>query len=121
MNPQEVYASNTVVMGTLYVDKIEARVLFDSGATHSLISSYFSKKLAKDKILMKNPLAISTLLGKSIEVKYVYPICVVEIGGRILPVDLIKLVVLDFDVVLGMNWLSKNHATIKYYEKCIIF
>ena len=53
--------------------------------------------------------------------KYVYPTYVVEIGRRILLADLIKLTVLDFDVILGMNWLSKNHATIDCYERCITF
>ena len=29
--------------------------------------------------------------------------------------------ILDFDVILGMAWLSENHATINCYEKCIVF
>ena len=41
LNPQEVHASTTAVIGTLLVDKVKARVLFDSGATHSFISLYF--------------------------------------------------------------------------------
>ena len=53
--------------------------------------------------------------------KYVYPTCVVEFEGRMLSADLTKLAVLDFDVILGMDWLSKNHAAINCYEKCIMF
>ena len=41
LNPQEVHASTTAVTGTLLVDKLKARVLFDSGATHLFISPYF--------------------------------------------------------------------------------
>ena len=29
--------------------------------------------------------------------------------------------ILDFDVILGMDWLSENHATINCYEKCVVF
>ena len=52
---------------------------------------------------MKVPLATGTPLGESIEVRFVYPKCVVEIGRRVLPVDLIELAVFDFDVILEMD------------------
>ena len=87
INPQDVKASNTVVAGILYIDRIKARVLFDSRAMHSFISPYFASKLVRDKILMKNPLAISTPLGEIIEVRYMYPACVVEVEDRVLSAD----------------------------------
>ncbi len=90
VNPQEAQASNAAVTGMLLIDKIKARVLFDSGATHSFISPYFAKKLAKDNILMHISLAISTPVGDSIKAKYMYPTCVVEIEGKTLPIDLIS-------------------------------
>ena len=120
VNPQEAHASNTAVTGTFLIDKLKARVLFDSGATHSFISPYFSHKLARDKTLMKSPLTISTPVGEPVEVRYMYPACVVEIKERVLPADLIELAILDFDVILGMDWLAKNHATINCYEKCVM-
>ena len=52
---------------------------------------------------MKVPLAIGTPLEESIEVRFLYPGCVVEIRKRALPVDLIELAVFDFDVILGMD------------------
>ena len=119
INPQDVQASNTAVAGTLLIDRVKARVLFDSGATHSFVSPYFANKLARDKILMKNYLAISTPLGETIEVKYMYPACVVEVEGRVLPEDLIELAVLDFDVILGIDWLFDNYATLNCREKCV--
>ena len=70
---------------------------------------------------MKNYLAISTPLGETIEVKYMYPACVVEVEGRVLPADLIELAVLDFDVILGMDWLFDNYATLNCREKCVQF
>src|SRR5262249_18338910 len=53
--------------------------------------------------------------------QYIYTFCVVELGGRKLLANLIKLPVLDFDVILGMDWLAVNHATINCYRKCIEF
>ena len=109
------------MIGTFLIDKLKARVLFNSRATHLFISSYFANKLAKDKILMKNPLVINTPIGEPIEVKHMYPSCVVEIEEKTLPADLIELAILDFDVILGMDWLSENCSTINCYKKYVMF
>ena len=116
-----MHASTIAVTGTLLVDKLKARVLFDSGATHSFISPYFAKTLARDKVIMKSPLAIGIPARKTIEVKYVFPACVIEIDSKVYPEYLIKLDVLDFDVILRMDWLSKNYTTIDCHDKCIRF
>ena len=42
LNPQDVHASNAVVTGTLTICSRQALVLFDSGATHSFVSPFFS-------------------------------------------------------------------------------
>ena len=109
------------MVGTLYVDRIKARVLFDSRATHSFISSYFANKLVRDKVLMKSPLVISSPLGEIVEVRYMYPACVVEVEGRVLLANLIELTVLDFNVILGMDWLFDNYAILNCREKCVQF
>ena len=116
-----MHASTTAVIGTLLVDKLKAGVLFDSSATYSFISSYFAKTLARDKVIMKSPLAIGIPAGKTIEVKYVFSACVIEIDSKVYPADLIELDVLDFDVVLGMDWLSENYASIDCRDKCVRF
>ena len=35
--------------------------------------------------------------------------------------DLILLAMHDFDVILGMDWLSSNHAVVDCFAKCVIF
>ena len=91
LDPQEAHASDTIVIGTLSIDKLKARVLFDSGVTHSFISSYFAKKLTRDKVLMKDPMTIEILMEKTIVVRYMYPKCVVDIEEKIFPANLIEL------------------------------
>ncbi|XP_022865654.1 uncharacterized protein LOC111385490 [Olea europaea var. sylvestris] len=44
-----------------------------------------------------------------------------RIDGRCIAVDLIMLTMKDFDVILGMDWLSKNNATIQCTERMVIF
>ena len=43
------------------------------------------------------------------------------IEGRELLADLVLLDVMDFDVILGMDWLSHHYATIDYWRKEVIF
>ena len=41
----------------------------------------------------------------------------VLIGGHEFPADLVALDMRDFDVVLGMDWLSHHRATLDCYKK----
>ena len=40
----------------------------------------------------------------------------VLIGGQEFPADLVALDMRDFDVVLGMDWLSRHRATLDCYK-----
>ncbi|EOY21598.1 Uncharacterized protein TCM_013491 [Theobroma cacao] len=48
LTPKEAQTFNAVVSGTLSVYNMDARVLFDPGATHSFISPCFALRLGKD-------------------------------------------------------------------------
>ena len=108
-------------IGIIHVQNEQAKVLFDPGATHSFVSPSYAKKLNKGKMIMENPLAISTPLGEIVEVNYMYRSCEIMIGDSRLYVDLIELPILEFDVILGMEWLSANYATMDCYRKKITF
>ena len=43
------------------------------------------------------------------------------IGGQEFPADLIALDIRDFDVVLGMDWLSRHRGTLDCYKKEVKF
>ena len=45
----------------------------------------------------------------------------VVIGGQEFLEDLILLDIHDFDVTLGMDWLSRHHATVNFYRKEVRF
>ncbi|XP_070020573.1 uncharacterized protein [Nicotiana sylvestris] len=56
-------------------------------------------------------------MGDSIVVNRVYRLCMVIIGGLETHVDLILLDMVDFDVILGMDWLSPYHAILDCHAK----
>ncbi|KAL0551536.1 hypothetical protein IC582_010625 [Cucumis melo] len=47
--------------------------------------------------------------------------CQIEIAGHVIEVILLVLDMLDFDVILGMDWLAANHASIDCSRKEIAF
>ncbi|KAA0035500.1 pol protein [Cucumis melo var. makuwa] len=47
--------------------------------------------------------------------------CQIEIAGHVIEVTLLVLDMLDFDVILGMNWLAANHASIDCSRKEVAF
>ena len=56
------------------------------------------------------PIRVSTTVGESVIVEKVYRSCLVTFVGSNTYVDLIILEMVDFDVILGMTWLSPNFA-----------
>ena len=46
--------------------------------------------------------------------------CLSTLGHLVLPVDLIILDMKEYNVILGMDWLSKHHAFIDYRDKKVI-
>ncbi|KAL0554375.1 hypothetical protein IC582_008294 [Cucumis melo] len=47
--------------------------------------------------------------------------CHVGVAGHMLDVNLLVLDMQDFDVILGMDWLSANHASIDCFRKEVVF
>ncbi|XP_070022772.1 uncharacterized protein [Nicotiana sylvestris] len=65
------------------------------------------------------PVYVSTLVGDSIVVDWVHCSCVVVFRGLETRVDLLLLDTVDFDVILGMDWLSPYHAILDCHAKTV--
>ena len=61
INAQEAQGAQGVVLGEYLVSSALTTVLFDSGTSHSLISSSFVEKHKIPTVLLKTPLIIRTL------------------------------------------------------------
>ncbi|KAM1302324.1 hypothetical protein ACFX2H_013265 [Malus domestica] len=59
--------------------------------------------------------------GDKCYVDNVYPGCPVMVDGVVMPANLIPLDIMDFDVILGADWLHCNRAHIDCYEKSVTF
>ncbi|KAA0050642.1 ty3-gypsy retrotransposon protein [Cucumis melo var. makuwa] len=68
-----------------------------------------------------NVLSVSTPSGEVLLSKEKIKACRVEIANHVLDVTLLVLDMRDFDVILGMDCLSTNHASIDCFGKEVVF
>ncbi|CAH9105695.1 unnamed protein product [Cuscuta europaea] len=106
-------------VGTLKINDRDARILIDIGAQRSFVSEAFAKGLGMPLVAMMQPLLVSTPLGDDVERKHYYPSCNVGIGEHCLTGDFVPLDMLEFDAILGMDWLEKHHAKVDCYTKVL--
>nr|KAJ0216260.1 hypothetical protein LSAT_V11C300142470 [Lactuca sativa] len=112
MTAQEAQESPDVVTGSFLVNSIHARVLFDSGANRSFLFTTFSKCQGRNAKTLEHALEIETPDDHWVVVTEEYDECSIEIEGSIVPLKLLPTGLGDFDVVIGMDWLSENQAII---------
>ncbi|XP_077242571.1 uncharacterized protein LOC143883093 [Tasmannia lanceolata] len=118
---QDAQTVGSVVSGTLPDASSYAYVLFDSGATHSFVSSSYAMLHSLSVMLMNHDLCISTPVGSDLVANSVSKMCPIRIWDRELVADLILLDLYDFDVILDMDWLSAHHALVDCNKKIVNF
>ncbi|KAL8155318.1 hypothetical protein AgCh_000627 [Apium graveolens] len=117
MTVQDVVRNTDVIAGTLLLNSEHANVLFDSGATKSLISQDFARKLKLNAIPLREVLRVEIANKEIIPVNQIYPKCKLKLEEEIFEVDFIPFALGEFDVILGMDWLSHNGAQIDCEQK----
>ncbi|WOH01704.1 hypothetical protein DCAR_0521089 [Daucus carota subsp. sativus] len=113
--------SSGTITGTLSIGNCDATVLFDTGATHSFVSTSYVKHLCIAPTTLLSEFSVANPMGLNMSVNVQYLECVVRIEDRELSVDLLPIPMRDFDVILGMDWLEQHKATIDCQRKKIIF
>ena len=108
MRAREDQDAPRVIAGNFTLYNTEIHALIDLGSTHS----YICIKQLSDKLPSVEPLTCDMLvtspLGNSVRVNRVYKNCPITVHDREFSVDLIALPFHEFDLILGMDWLSKH-------------
>src|ERR1043165_9589256 len=110
---------NNVVVGTCSLNDTLASVLYDTGADYSFVLSKLSKQLGMVPTLLDTPYSIEWADGKPVEVNNIHRDCKLELEGQLFTINLLPITLCSFDLVVGMDWLSKQHAEILCQEKII--
>ena len=109
-----------MLAGNILISRIPAYTLFDSGSTHYFISPKFASKLNAHVEYVSAPLGVAIPSGGIISTNHIVRTVKVEVEGKFLETTLYVLDMQEFDVILGMDWLSKHRATILCFEKEIV-
>ncbi|GJY59744.1 putative reverse transcriptase domain-containing protein [Tanacetum coccineum] len=110
--------SNTVT-GTFLLNDHHAYMLFDSGADRSFVSNTFSALLDITPYALDVSYAIELADGRTSETNTVLIGCTLGLLGHPFNIDLMPIELGSFDVIIGMDWLAKNHAVIVCDEKIV--
>ncbi|GJY10961.1 putative reverse transcriptase domain-containing protein [Tanacetum coccineum] len=110
--------SNTVT-GTFLLNDHHAYMLFDSGADRSFISNTFSAMLDITPYALDVSYAVELADGRTSETNTVFMGCTLGLLGHPFNIDLMPIELGSFDVIIGMDWLAKNHAVIVCDEKIV--
>ena len=81
-------------------------MLFDSGASHSFIVASVVIELGLKVEALEEPLYVSSPLGIMERIGMICRGCKLEILGILLKVNLRVIDMSEFDVILGMDWLT---------------
>ena len=87
-------------------------MLFDYGASHSFIAASVVIELGLEVETLEEPLYVSSPLGIRARIGMIWRGCELEISGTLLTVDMRIMDMLEFDVILGMDWLTAYRVVI---------
>ena len=91
-----------------------AKILFDSSASHSFIAASCVEELGLEVETLEKQLYVSSPLETRVSVQRICRNCELEISGILLTVDLRVMDMTEFDVILGMDWLTAHWVVINY-------
>ncbi|XP_070020359.1 uncharacterized protein [Nicotiana sylvestris] len=102
---QSAEASPNVATGILSVQAIDCYALIDPGSSLSYVTPFIASSFGVEPEHLHESFSVSTPVGDSITTARVYRNCVVTICGRATTADLIELGMVNFVVIMGIDWL----------------
>ncbi|KAI3802553.1 hypothetical protein L1987_30689 [Smallanthus sonchifolius] len=119
MGARDARQDPNIVTGTFPINNHYASVLFDSGADMSFVSNDFKSLLGIKASKLDQSYTIELANGKLIETREVFRGCTLCLENHTFNIDLLPVELGSFDIVIGMDWLTKNHAEIVCFEKIV--
>ena len=95
-----------VIVGSFYIFETIVHALIDLDSIHSYICTTISSLGSLSNSKTEYDILVTNPLGHSVIVNRVYIDCPIIIQEYEFPGDLIELSFREFDVILGMDWLS---------------
>ncbi|GKC51274.1 putative reverse transcriptase domain-containing protein [Tanacetum coccineum] len=111
--------NSNVVTGTFLLNNHYASILFDTGADRSFVSTAFSSLIDIIITTLDHAYDVELADSRIIWVNTLIRGCILNFLNHPFNIDLMPIEMGSFDIIIGMDWLSKYHAVIVYDEKII--
>ncbi|GJW15528.1 putative reverse transcriptase domain-containing protein [Tanacetum coccineum] len=108
-----------VVTGTFLLNDRYASILFDTGADRSFVSTTFSSLIDITPTTLDHYYDVELADGKIIGINTIIRGCTLNFLDHPFNINLMPVELGSFDVIIGMDWLSKYHAVIDCAEKIV--
>ncbi|GJQ89976.1 putative reverse transcriptase domain-containing protein [Tanacetum coccineum] len=119
LGAEEALPDPNIVTVTFTLNNHFATTLFDSGADYSFVSTTFIPLLGLKPMDLGFRYEFEIASGQLVEIDKVIKGCKLEIEGHVFDIDLIPFGHGNFDVIIGMDWLSNYKAEIIFHEKVV--
>ncbi|GJW28129.1 putative reverse transcriptase domain-containing protein [Tanacetum coccineum] len=119
LRDMNAHQNPNVVTGMFLLNQHLARVLFDSGADKSFVSISLTSKLNIPRITIDTFYDIEMADGNLVSTNTVIQGAILTLLNQPFKIDIMPIKLGSFDVIIGMNWLSKYHARIICDEKVV--
>ncbi|GJX33237.1 reverse transcriptase domain-containing protein [Tanacetum coccineum] len=119
LRDKNAHQDPNIVTGMFLLNQHLARVLFDSGADKSFVSISLASMLNILPIILDTTYDIEMADGNLVGTNTVIQGCTLILLNQPFKIDLTPIKLGSFDVVIGMDWVSKHHARIICDEKVV--
>ncbi|GJS75514.1 putative reverse transcriptase domain-containing protein [Tanacetum coccineum] len=119
-NPGKTSDSN-VITGTFLLSNRYASILFDTGADRIFVSTAFSSLIYIVPTALDHDYDVELADGKIIGVNTIIRGCTLNFLNHPFNIDLMPIEISSFDVIIGMDWLTKYHVVIVCDENIVLF
>ena len=119
ITPLDELADQPVIHDMFFLSRLWEKVFFDYGALHSFIVASVVIELGLEVGTLEEPLYVSSPLGIMARIGMIYRGCELEISRILLTVDLRVMDMSEFDVILGMDWLTAYMVVIDCETKLL--
>ncbi|GKB43172.1 putative reverse transcriptase domain-containing protein, partial [Tanacetum coccineum] len=110
---------SNVITGTFLLNNRYATILFDTGADRSFVSNTFNALINITPTTLENHYDIELADGKIIRVNTIIRGCTLNFMNHPFNIDLMPVPLGSFDIIIGMDWLTK-YQDLSIYDKKIV-
>ena len=103
---------NVVIQGMLSVYDVHVRVLFDTGASHSFVSSDLVDRLGLEPEIVDRPLVVTNPIGGTTSLNMIFRNVILSSHGCMFVCDCFVLGFTGFGIILGVDWLQRYEVVV---------